>query len=241
MTNPVASFTVTNFILFSHLVFTISAVLSPSLSSLGSAIHASKSNRLSEARFMAYVQVLLLDLAALHSSLDELEPGFIVCHRYSDVKDEAQASKISNFVCPTETLAESLRSTLLSYARGSSATSKHLMYQKVSSVIARIQRKLDVMEEQFCASWDECYSWSPFFAPNWRPRPHASSMAPKGCSSCVLKCTVGKNIRPLPFVVFGSWDCEWWKRLSTQKHEAFDWAAPLGWESSVYEQASKVQ
>lgn len=101
---------------------------------------------------MAYVQVLLLDLAALHSSLDELGPGFVMCHRYSDIKNETQASAIASFMCPTEPLADSLRSTFLRVAREPSAPSTTLPYDGVSSVVNRLQRKLDVIENQYCAS-----------------------------------------------------------------------------------------
>lgn len=100
---------------------------------------------------MAYVQVLLLDLAALHSSLDELGPGFVMCHRYSDIKNETQASGIASFMCPTEPLADSLGSTFLKAARDPSAPSEQLRYDEVSSVVGRLQRKLDVIEEQYCA------------------------------------------------------------------------------------------
>lgn len=108
-----------------------------------------------EDRFMAYVQILLLDVAALHSSLAELGPGFVVCHRFRDVASHEQADEISDFVSPTEQIRGYVHSMLLDNAREPRAFDPSLMRGDVSFVVDRLQRKLDVIEAQFCGGRSE--------------------------------------------------------------------------------------
>lgn len=104
---------------------------------------------------MAYVQILLLDVAALHSSLAELGPGFVVCHRFGDMTNREQADEISDFVSPTEQIRGYVRSILLDNMREPRVFDKNLLHGEIWYVVDRLQRKLDVMEAQFCGGRGE--------------------------------------------------------------------------------------
>lgn len=103
-----------------------------------------------ERRYLRYVHVLFTNIAVVHSMLDELGPGFVVCHRYNEMEDNEQATRIAAHVSPSATIAEYFRQSLLGTALPRHGTDEELPYDNAPVLTARLQRKLDVMEAPFC-------------------------------------------------------------------------------------------
>lgn len=93
-----------------------------------------------------------MNLAVVHSSLDELEPGFVVCHRYDEASNKEHAASVADFVAPSATIADYLRSSLLQNFQGHGPSSPSAFrFPDAAEIIDRIQNKLDAIEEQHCS------------------------------------------------------------------------------------------
>lgn len=100
---------------------------------------------------MQYMQVLLTDIAVLHSFVEELDPGFVVCHDYERIGDPEQVAVISAFLAPNEDVAELLKHSFIKVAGAVPAPSNQsLPYEGADIVAARLQRKFDIFESKIC-------------------------------------------------------------------------------------------
>lgn len=101
---------------------------------------------------MEYMQVLLTDIAVMHSFLAELEAGFVVCHDFDRFGDIEQSATISAFLAPNEGLAALLMESFIDVAGGPRPSSNEsLLYEGADVVAARLQRKFDTFESQLCS------------------------------------------------------------------------------------------
>lgn len=99
---------------------------------------------------MQYMQVLLTDIAVMHSLLAELGPGFVVCHDFSRFGEVNQAVAIANFLAPNEHVAELLAASLVAVAEGRPKVNESLEYNAADVVTSRLQRKFDAFESIIC-------------------------------------------------------------------------------------------
>lgn len=104
-----------------------------------------------EQLFMEYTQVMITDIAVMHSFLAELDPAFVICHDFERVGEVEQSSSIAAFLAPNADLAESLKGSLIDVARSHGPSTETLPYQRADVVTARLQRKLDSFETSLCA------------------------------------------------------------------------------------------
>lgn len=86
----------------------------------------------------------------MHSMLSELGPGFVICHYYDEMANETQVREIADFVAPNEVVANYVKDSMLQNAHQRHSTDEDLQYPDSSMVAERIQRKLNVIEEQHC-------------------------------------------------------------------------------------------
>lgn len=87
----------------------------------------------------------------MHSFLGEIDPAFVVCHDWEYLGNAEQAKKVSEFISPTPEFASRLEETFVE-----SATARHLGAEDLpfgaDEVVARLQKKLDAFESEFCGS-----------------------------------------------------------------------------------------
>lgn len=106
-----------------------------------------------EQRFMEYLQIMLTDIAVVHSFLAELDPAFVVCHDFSRVGESEQSSLVASFLAPNADVAERLKDSMIdAVAVTHRSASKILPYDGVDVVSARLQRKFDAFESTLCGS-----------------------------------------------------------------------------------------
>lgn len=103
-----------------------------------------------ESKFVRYAQIVLADAAAIHSSLAELGPGFVICNFYDDMGDEDQAQEIADFLSPNGIVAGYLKDAMLKDVHLRHSAGEELPYADASAVTGRIQQKLNVIEAQHC-------------------------------------------------------------------------------------------
>lgn len=101
---------------------------------------------------MEYMQIMITDIAVMHSFLAELDPAFIVCHDFEHVGEVKQSSSIANFLAPNAAVAEPLKESLIGMARVHGASTDRLPYKGTDVVAKRLQRKFDVFERKLCSS-----------------------------------------------------------------------------------------
>lgn len=100
---------------------------------------------------MEYMQVLLTDVAVVHSLLDELGPGFVVCHDFDHFGNADQAVAVSDFLAPNTNLSALLSKSFIEIAGSPRAPSNEsLPYEGADVVAARLQRKFDTFESKMC-------------------------------------------------------------------------------------------
>lgn len=58
-------------------------------------------------------RILLNNAAVLESTFRELDPAFTTCFRYEDMADPDQAARVSQFVAPTDYVAQRLGKKML--------------------------------------------------------------------------------------------------------------------------------
>lgn len=101
---------------------------------------------------MEYMQILLTDIAVMHSFLAELGAGFVVCHDFDRFGDIEQSAAISAFLAPNDELAALLMKSFVEVAGAPrSPSNESLLYEGADVVAARLQRKFDTFESQTCA------------------------------------------------------------------------------------------
>lgn len=100
---------------------------------------------------MEYMQILFTDIAVVHSFLEELGPGFLVCYDFDHLGNADQSSSVSEFLAPNENLAALLKESFVKVEGAPRAPSdESLLYKGADLVAARLQRKLDVFESKIC-------------------------------------------------------------------------------------------
>eukprot|EP00904_Undaria_pinnatifida_P011652 jgi/Undpi1/7617/HiC_scaffold_23.g10090.m1 len=104
-----------------------------------------------EQLYLEYMQVVITDIAVMHSFLAELDPAFVVCHDYTRIGDVEQASKVADFLAPTAEVAEALQESFMAVGHVHNASNETLPYQGADVIASRLQRKLDSFESLYCA------------------------------------------------------------------------------------------
>lgn len=100
---------------------------------------------------MKYMRVLFTDIAAMHSGLNELWPGFVVCHNFGELGDAKQATRIAKFIAPSMEMANMTSDALLGALKLHDGPQEDLEYSDADAVILRLQQKLDVLESRYCS------------------------------------------------------------------------------------------
>ncbi|CAN0583647.1 unnamed protein product, partial [Laminaria digitata] len=62
---------------------------------------------------MKEARVLITNAAVVDSTFQELGPGFTTCLRYENITDPTQASRVAQFIAPTNESAQLLSQTML--------------------------------------------------------------------------------------------------------------------------------
>lgn len=99
---------------------------------------------------MEYMRILFTEIGVMHSMLAELGHGFVVCHDFSDMGNAQQASKVANFVAPTQEFAGRLKEALVETTVRRDNLTEHLTMKDTNVVTGRLQRKMDVLVSSFC-------------------------------------------------------------------------------------------
>lgn len=100
---------------------------------------------------MVYMQILLTDIAVVHSLLEELDPGFVVCHDFDHIGNVDQSTAVSDILAPNTNLAALLNKSFIKIAGAPRAPSNEsLLYEGADVVAARLQRKFDTFESKIC-------------------------------------------------------------------------------------------
>lgn len=100
---------------------------------------------------MQYMQILITDIAVLHSFLSELGPGFVVCHDFDRIGDMDQSAFVSDFLAPNRDVAAMLNESFITVAEGYLASNDTLQYEGADVIASRLQRKFDVFEAEICS------------------------------------------------------------------------------------------
>lgn len=103
-----------------------------------------------ELRYMEYMQILITDIAVMHSFLDELDPAFIICHDFERAGEVGQSSKIANFLAPNADVAKPLKQSIMDAARAHSPSTETISFAGAAAVTSRLQRKFDTFELALC-------------------------------------------------------------------------------------------
>lgn len=99
---------------------------------------------------MEYMQIVLTDIAVMHSFLSELDSAFVICHDFERAGEVEQSSSIAKFLAPNAEVAVPLRKSLMAVARARGASAEHLPFYDAHVVAARLQRKIDALESGLC-------------------------------------------------------------------------------------------
>lgn len=99
---------------------------------------------------MEYMQIMLTDIAVMHSFLAELDPAFVICQDFERIGEVEQSTAIANFLAPNAHIAGPLKTSLIEMAKRRGASNETLPYAGADLVAARLQRKFDVFESDLC-------------------------------------------------------------------------------------------
>lgn len=105
-----------------------------------------------ELRYMEYMQILITDIAVMHSFLAELDPSFVICHDFERAGEIEQSSAIANFLAPNADVAEPLKMSLMSKARPRAPSTETIPFAGAGVVTSRLQRKFDSFESRLCTA-----------------------------------------------------------------------------------------
>ena len=99
---------------------------------------------------MAYMQVLITDIAVVHSFVGELDPAFVIFHDFDRAGEVEQSSSIATFLAPNPDVSVILENSLIDVARAHRSSTESLPYGGSDVVAARLQRKFDAFESTLC-------------------------------------------------------------------------------------------
>ena len=99
---------------------------------------------------MKYMQVLITDIAVMHSFLSEIDPAFVVCHHFEQAGEVGQAHMIANFIAPNSDVAERLKQSIVDVATVHGPSTERVSYDGADVVSSRLQRKFDAFELAMC-------------------------------------------------------------------------------------------
>lgn len=100
---------------------------------------------------MEYMQILMTDIAVVHSLLAELGSEFVVCLDFDHLGDVDRSTVVSDILTPNINLATLLTKSFIEIAGAPRAPSNEsLPYEGADVVAARLQRKLDTYESKIC-------------------------------------------------------------------------------------------
>ena len=103
-----------------------------------------------EQRYMQYMQVLITDIAVVHSFLAEIDPAFVICHRFDKAGEVEQSHLIADFLAPNADIARLLNHSLVEVARPHGTSTAALPYDGSDVIAARLQRKFNALESTVC-------------------------------------------------------------------------------------------
>lgn len=109
-----------------------------------------KDNMPEDGQFMQYMHILLTNIAVLESMLEELGPGFIVCHQFDKIDDPEQAHDVAKFLTPSSEVARYLEEAILQYGRPHHGDQEPLPFKGADKIVERLQQKLDSFEAKYC-------------------------------------------------------------------------------------------
>ena len=96
------------------------------------------------------MRILFTDIAAMHSGLAELGPGFVICHDFGELGDAEQATRIAKFVAPNMEVASMTYEALVGNIKPRNETREEINFVDADVVAGRLQQKLDVLELRIC-------------------------------------------------------------------------------------------
>lgn len=97
------------------------------------------------------MRIVFTNIAVIHSFLDEIDPAFVMCHRFDRMGDMKQATVLGNFIGPNEKLAELFRDSLVRRAQLHHDAKRESGGGRDDNAVAtRFQLKLDIFESRFC-------------------------------------------------------------------------------------------
>lgn len=103
-----------------------------------------------EKRCMAYMLIVLTDIAVFHSFIAEIDPEFIIYHEFDRAGKEAAVSRVARFVAPDKMAAELFGASLVESWTDHPKVEEILQIEGADQVAARLQRKLDLLDSIYC-------------------------------------------------------------------------------------------
>lgn len=106
------------------------------------------------------MRALLLNADVLKSTFSEIDSRFVTCLGYESISDAQQATRVANFLAPTQDIADQFSRTMLDAvkekSKGRVAPHKYPALSNPESaefwLISRLQQKLDLIEELECGT-----------------------------------------------------------------------------------------
>lgn len=99
---------------------------------------------------MEYMRMLFTAIAVVHSLLEEIDPAFYVCQRFDLLGDREQTAKVAEFISPNDVIQQLLEDAMVHQADTYKPTVGALPIEGSEKVVARLQKKLDVLEAGYC-------------------------------------------------------------------------------------------
>ncbi|CAM9565773.1 unnamed protein product [Scytosiphon promiscuus] len=103
--------------------------------------------------FVHEARILTNNAAVIDSSLRELDPNFVTCFSYETSCDPVQASRLADFISPTESVAKKVATILLETVSVDSPASREDQGEDAvgwEMMARRLQGKLDDIERDWC-------------------------------------------------------------------------------------------
>lgn len=104
------------------------------------------------------MRALLVNADVVKSTFSEIDSRFVTCLRYEDISDAQHATRVANFLAPTQDMAKRFAKTMLDAVKNKSqGRANPKKYKALSDpesaefwLISRLQQKLDLIEEREC-------------------------------------------------------------------------------------------
>ena len=100
------------------------------------------------------MQVLITDIAVVHSFLGELDPAFVVCHDFQRLGELEQSTSIADFLAPNADVAEPLKQSFMDVAIARRPSTETVPHEGAEAIASRLQRKFDSFETALCTARD---------------------------------------------------------------------------------------